>query len=59
MNERLFDKRFILKRSNAVSLNYFLGERIYDTVLKTELYNSEIVDELDKEFYDIAVNRIL
>ena len=48
MSEGLLDKRFILKRSNAVSLNYPLGERIYDTILKTELNNSEIVDELNK-----------
>lgn len=48
MSEGLLDKRFILKRRNAVSLNYYLGERIYDTILKTELNNSEIVDELNK-----------
>lgn len=48
MSEGLFDKRFILKRSSTVSSNCLLGERIYDTVLKTELYNSEIVDELNK-----------
>ena len=48
MSEGLLDKKFILKRSNAVSLNYHLGERIYDTILKTELNNSEIVDELNK-----------
>ena len=33
------EKRFILKRSNATSSNYPLGERVYNTVLKTELYN--------------------
>lgn len=42
------EKRFILKRSNAISSNYCLGERVYDTVLKKELYNLEIVDLLNE-----------
>lgn len=47
MSEGLLDKRFILKRSTAISLSYLLGERIYDTILKKELNNSEIVDVLN------------
>ena len=43
------EKRFILKRSNAISSNYCLGERVYDTVLKKELYNLEIVDLLNEQ----------
>lgn len=41
------DKRYILKKTNATSSNYPTCERIYDTVLKRELYDFEIVNLLN------------
>lgn len=41
------EKRFILKKTTAISSNYPQGERVYDTRLERELYYSEIVDMLN------------
>ena len=41
------EKRFILKKTTAISSNYPQGGRVYDTRLGRELYYSEIVDELN------------
>ena len=38
------DKRYILKKTNTISSNHPTSERIYDTILEKELYDSEIVD---------------
>lgn len=41
------EKRFILKKTTAISSNYPQGERVYDTILERELDYSEIVDVLN------------
>lgn len=41
------EKRFILKKTTAISSNYPQGERVYDTRLERELDYSEIVDVLN------------
>lgn len=41
------EKKFILKKTTAISSNYPQGERVYDTRLERELCYSEIVDVLN------------
>ena len=41
------EKRYILKKTNTISTNYPTSAQVYDTVLKRELYDSEIVDLLN------------
>ena len=47
MSEGLLDKRFILKKTTAISSNYPQGERVYDTRLERELDYPDIVDVLN------------
>lgn len=43
------EKRFILKKTTAITSNYPQGERVYDTRLERELYYPEIVDCLNEQ----------
>ena len=58
MSEGLFDKRFILKKTTAISSTYPQGELVYDTRLERKLYYPEIVDLLNKQQDTIGEQKI-